>query len=148
MGVTFDIKGQSAVITGGAGVLCAAMCRALVEAGARVAVLDLRAESAEALAAELGENAIGLACDVLNKASIEAAAQKILQAFTKVDILINGAGGNHPSATTGPDKKFFDLPIDAFGKVMNLNILGTILPSMVFGKAMAERGDSFVVGQS
>ncbi|HNT22842.1 MAG TPA: SDR family oxidoreductase [Anaerolineales bacterium] len=148
MGVTFDIKGQSAVITGGAGVLCAAMCRALVEAGARVAVLDLRAESAEALAAELGENAIGLACDVLNKASIEAAAQKILQAFTKVDILINGAGGNKPQATANSEQSFFDLPADALRWVFDLNLMGTVLPSQVFGKIMAEQKNGVIINIS
>ncbi len=148
MAVSFDIKGQVAVVTGGAGVLCAAMCHALIEAGARVAVLDLRAESAEALAKELGENAIGLACDVLNKHSIETAAQEILRSFTRVDILINGAGGNRPQATTTLEQSFFDLPSEALRWVFDLNLLGTVLPSQVFGKLMAEQKSGTIINIS
>jgi NAD(P)-dependent dehydrogenase (short-subunit alcohol dehydrogenase family) len=137
MSISFDVQGKVAVVTGGAGVLCAAMCRALAEAGAKVAVLDLRLEPAESLAAELGNGAIGVACDVLDKASIETAAEKVLEAFGCVDILINGAGGNKPQATTSPEQSFFDLPADALRWVFDLNLMGTILPSQVFGKIMA-----------
>src|SRR5512137_2459232 len=96
---SFSLSGQTAVVTGGAGVLCAAMCRALAGAGANVAVLDLNAAAAESLAAELGENAIGVACNVLERSSVEAAAQAVLAKFGRVDMLINGAGGNKPAAT-------------------------------------------------
>jgi len=113
MSVSFDVQGKVAVVTGGAGVLCAAMCKALAEAGAKVAVLDLRLEPASALAAELGNGAIGVACNVLDKASVEAAAQKVNETYGRVDILINGAGGNKPQATTNPEQPFFDLPADA-----------------------------------
>ena len=135
----FDVQDKVAVVTGGAGVLCATLCRALAEAGAKVAVLDLRPEPAEALAAELGNGAVGIACNVLDKPSIESAAQKVIELFGRVDILINGAGGNKPQATTNAEQPFFDLPADALRWVFDLNLMGTILPSQVFGKIMAEQ---------
>jgi NAD(P)-dependent dehydrogenase (short-subunit alcohol dehydrogenase family) len=124
------------------------MCRALAEAGAKVAVLDLRPEPAQALAAELGNDSIGIACNVLDKASIEAAAQKALEIFGRVDILINGAGGNKPQATTNAEQSFFDLPADALRWVFDLNLLGTILPSQVFGKIMAEQKNGVILNIS
>ncbi|MFZ5821435.1 MAG: SDR family oxidoreductase [Chloroflexota bacterium] len=148
MNVSFDIRGQVAVVTGGAGVLCAAMCRALAEAGAKVAVLDVRLEPAAALAAELGRGAIGLECNVLDKASIESAAAKVLDTFGRVDILINGAGGNKPQATTNPEQSFFDLPADALRWVFDLNLMGTMLPSQVFGKIMAGQRSGVIVNLS
>lgn len=144
----FDVRGKVAVVTGGAGVLCAAMCRELAAAGAKVAVLDLRPEPAEALAAELGNGAIGVACNVLDKASMEAAAQKVAEIYGRVDILINGAGGNKPQATTNPQQPFFDLPSDALRWVFELNLMGTILPSQVFGKIMAEQGSGVILNIS
>jgi len=139
MSVSFNVQDKVAVVTGGAGVLCATLCRALAEAGAKVAVLDLRPEPAEALAAELGNGAVGIACNVLDKPSIESAAQKVLELFGRVDVLINGAGGNKPQATTNAEQPFFDLPADALRWVFDLNLMGTILPSQVFGKIMAEQ---------
>ena len=146
--LTFNLDQKVAVVTGGAGVLCAAMCRTLAQAGARVAVLDLRVDSAEALAAELGDGAIGIGCNVLDRASIETAAQKVMDAFGRVDILINGAGGNKPQATTTPDQSFFDLPADALRWVFDLNLMGTILPSQVFGKIMAEQKSGVILNIS
>lgn len=144
----FDLTGKSVAITGGGGVLCGAIAECLASAGARVAVLDLKVEAAQAVADRInksGGKAVAVAANVLERPSMEAAYEKCVEAFGQVDILVNGAGGNHPAATTGPDKRFFDLPIDAFGKVMDLNIIGTILPSMVFAKAMAERGDGVIL---
>ena len=146
--LTFNLDQKVAVVTGGAGVLCAAMCRTLAQAGARVAVLDLRVDSAEALAAELGDGAIGIGCNVLDRASIETAAQKVMDAFGRVDILINGAGGNKPQATTTPDQSFFDLPADALRWVFDLNLMGTLLPSQVFGKIMAEQKSGVILNIS
>ena len=148
MSISFDVQGKVAVVTGGAGVLCASMCRVLAEAGAKVAVLDLRLEPAEALAAEIGNGAIGVACNVLDKASNEVAAQKVLDAFGCVDILINGAGGNKPLATTNPEQSFFDLPADAVRWVLDLNLMGTILPSQVFGKIMAGQKSGVIINIS
>ena len=139
MNTSFDIQGKVAVVTGGAGVLCAAMCQALAHAGAKVAVLDLRGDSAGSLAAEIGNGALGLACNVLDKESVEAAARQVLDAFGRVDILINGAGGNKPQASTGIDQSFFDLPADALRWVFDLNLMGTILPSQVFAKIMVDQ---------
>lgn len=150
----FTVTNQVAVVTGGAGVLCATMCKALAEAGAKVAVLDLRLEPAESLAAELGNGAtgarqgMGVACNVLDKASVEAAAAQVLEAFGRVDILVNGAGGNKPQATTNAEQTFFDLPADALRWVFDLNLMGTILPSQVFGKIMAAQKSGVILNLS
>lgn len=138
----YDFSGRAAVVTGGAGVLCASMCRALADAGAAVAILDLNQPAAEQLAADIqaaGGKAVGLGCDVLDRASIQAAADAVLERFGRVDILINGAGGNKPAATTSPDMPFFDLPADALRWVFDLNLIGAILPSQVFARIMAEQ---------
>jgi len=148
MNIAFDVQGKVAVVTGGAGVLCTAMCRALAAAGAKVAILDLRQEPAEALAAELGNEAIGIACNVLDKTSLESAAQKVLDTFGGVDILINGAGGNKPQATTNPEQSFFDLPAEALRFVLDLNLIGIMLPSQVFGKIMAEQDRGVILNIS
>jgi len=135
-------SGTVAVVTGGGGVLCSAMSRALSDAGAKVAVLDINPEAAEKVAEAIhagGGEALGVRCDVLDRASIEAAAEKICTAFGRVDILVNGAGGNKPQATTGPDAAFFDLPPDALRWVFDLNLMGVVLPSQVFGKPMARQ---------
>lgn len=136
----YNFNGQVAVVTGGAGVLCAAMCRVLAEAGAKVVVLGRRLEPAQRLADEIravGGEALALAADVCNRASVEAAAETILQTYGRVDILINGAGGNKPQAITNPEQSFFDLPAEALRDVFDLNVMGTVLPSQVFGKLMA-----------
>jgi len=145
------IAGQVTVVTGGAGVLCTALCRVLATAGARVAVLDLDADGARSLAATLdstGAQAIGVGCDVLSRSSLEAAAEEVVGAFGRVDILVNGAGGNHPQATSGTERSFFDLPEGALRRVFDLNLLGTILPSQVFGRLMAERGEGVILNIS
>ena len=147
----FRVENKVAVVTGGAGALCASMCRALAEGGAKIAVLDLRQDLAESLASELrvdGAEAIGLACNVLEKASVEAAAGETLARFGKVDILINGAGGNKPQATTNAEQSFFDLPAEAVRWVFDLNLMGTILPSQVFGKIMAVQKEGVILNIS
>ena len=139
----FQLSGKVAVITGGAGVLCGAMSRALSQLGVKVAVLDIVVEEAKKVASEIvyarGE-AIGVECDVLDKTSLEAARDEVLARFSHVDILINGAGGNKKQASTSPDLPFFDLPSDAIRWVFDLNLLGTLIPSQVFGKSMVEQG--------
>jgi NAD(P)-dependent dehydrogenase (short-subunit alcohol dehydrogenase family) len=147
----YDISAKVAVVTGGAGVLCAAMCHALAEAGAKVAVLDLNARAAEGLADAIrstGGQAIHVACDVLERASIESAAREVLAKFGRVDILINGAGGNNSQATTTTEQSFFDLPAEAFRWVLELNLMGTLLPSQVFGRIMAEQGSGVILNIS
>jgi NAD(P)-dependent dehydrogenase (short-subunit alcohol dehydrogenase family) len=134
------LSGKSGVVTGGGGVLCGAMCRALAGAGAKVAVLDLKPEAADRVVKEIrsgGGTAVGVECDVLDRKSLDAAADKVLAAYGRVDFLINGAGGNKPQATTGADAPFFDLPPDALRRVFDLNLMGVVLPSQVFGRYLA-----------
>ena len=146
-----ELSQQVAVVTGGAGVLCAALCKALAESGASVAILDLNEKAAQDLAADIRSNgglASGFRCNVLDKANIEVVAGEVIAEFGQVDILINGAGGNKPQATTNQDLKFFDLPADAFRWVFDLNMLGTILPTQVFAKMMAEQGSGIILNIS
>jgi NAD(P)-dependent dehydrogenase (short-subunit alcohol dehydrogenase family) len=147
----FTLEGKVAAVTGGGGVLCGAISRALGRMGTRVAVLDLFPEAAQRVVSDIaaaGGEALAIRCDVLDRASVEAAAQKVLEAFGRVDILVNGAGGNKREATTAPDLSFFDLPADAVQWVFNLNFVGSLLPSQVFGKVMAEQGEGIVLNTS
>lgn len=147
----YDFSDLCAVVTGGAGVLCAEMCRALASLGAKVAILDLNLANAEKLADEIQENggtALGIACNVLDKESVQAACDQVISAFGKVDILINGAGGNKAQATTSAELPFFDLPHDALRWVFELNLMGTILPSQVFGKKMAMQEQGVILNIS
>lgn len=148
MNQLFDISGRTVAITGGGGVLCGGLARYLAAQGMQIAVLDLKQEAAQVVAKEItgaGGKAVAVGCNVLQRQSIELAYIRCEQLLGRIDVLINGAGGNHPMATTGPDKPFFDIPADAFEKVMDLNILGTVLPSMVFGKPMAQRGEGLIL---
>jgi NAD(P)-dependent dehydrogenase (short-subunit alcohol dehydrogenase family) len=136
----FTLEGKTAAVTGGGGVLCSAIARSMVAAGARVAVLDHKKHQADSVAHLIqseGGQAVGIECDVLIKNSVTAAAEQILEQYGGIDILVNGAGGNRPQATTTPDVSFFDLPGDAFQNVFDLNFIGTVLPSQVIGRSMA-----------
>jgi NAD(P)-dependent dehydrogenase (short-subunit alcohol dehydrogenase family) len=147
----FDLRGKVAVITGGGGVLCGALSRALGKAGVKVAVLDIAIGPAEKVAQDIvagGGEAIAVRCDVLDRSSIEGARDAVVAAFGRVDILINGAGGNKREATTGPDMPFFDLPADAVQWVFNLNFIGTLLPSQVFGRLIADQGTGSILNIS
>lgn len=147
----YDFTGQTVVLTGGAGVLGSEIALALASCGAQMAILDLRVEQGQALLERMGkhaENAALIQVDVLKADSVRRAADEVLARFGKVDCLINGAGGNQPQATTGPAQKFFDLPADALRWVFDLNIIGTIIPSQVFGKIMAERGSGIILNIS
>jgi NAD(P)-dependent dehydrogenase (short-subunit alcohol dehydrogenase family) len=144
----FSVAGMTAAITGGGGILCSGIAECMAAAGMSVAVLDLAKDAAAKVAHrinEAGGTAFAVECNVLERDSVQAACDECIKTFGPVDCLVNGAGGNHPSATTGPDKKFFDLPIDAFRNVMDLNIIGTVLPSMIFGRAMAERKEGVML---
>ena len=135
------LDGEIAAVTGGGGILCGAMSKALARAGAKVAVLDLRREAAEAVAGDIraaGGRAAAVACDVLRKESVEEAAAQIeADLGGPVTILVNGAGGNLREATTGPQQEFFDLSLNAIRAVFDLNFMGTLLPCQVFGRRMA-----------
>ena len=147
----FDVSGQVAVVTGGGGVLCGAMSRALAKAGVKVAVLDILPEAAQKVVDDItagGGEAMAVKADVLSRESLEAARDAVLEKWGRVDILINGAGGNKKQATTTPEQPFFDLPPDAVQWVFNLNFLGTFLASQVFGKVMVEQGKGNIINIS
>jgi len=147
----FDLTGKVTVITGAGGVLCGTMAKALAKAGAKVAALDLIKEAAVKVADDIkadGGEAIAIKCDVLQKDSLEAAKEKVNAEFGKIDILINGAGGNKKEATTSPDLPFFDLPLDAIRFVFDLNFIGTLLTTQVFGKEMAENDSGIILNIS
>ncbi len=151
MNALFDLRGTTAVITGGTGVLGGAMAEGLAAAGAKVALAGRSQEKADRAAAALverGYEAIGLAMDVTDRGSVEAAAERMAGIWGPADLLVNAAGGNHPGATAFGDLSFFDLPADALRHVMDLNLTGSILPSQVFGKQMANRGSGSIVNIS
>jgi NAD(P)-dependent dehydrogenase (short-subunit alcohol dehydrogenase family) len=142
MNLNFGLESKVAVVTGGAGMLCSEISKALSDSGAKVAILDLFEEKAKDMAEIInksGGEAFGVGVDVLNKESIEKAAEAVITKWGRVDILVNGAGGNKPQATTGEKLSFFDLPQDAVQWVFNLNLMGTIMPSQVFGRYMANQ---------
>ncbi len=144
----FDIQGQTVVITGGSGHFGRAMASALAQTGAHVAILGRHIETtkavAEAIQAE-GGSALGIACDVTNRASLEQSREQITNAFGPVDILINAAGGNSPLATTSAEQSFFDLDAEAANHVFGLNFTGTFQSCQVFGRDMANRGHGCIV---
>jgi len=158
-----DVKGRVCVLTGGAGVIGASMAKALASAGIKTAIVDLNKEAAEKLAAEVEKEfnvkTIGVGASVLDKDSLIAAKAEINQKLGKIDILINGAGGNSPAATTQVeqmdknslkdlDKTFYGLGMDGFQKVYDLNFKGTLLPTMVFTMDMLEAGKGSVLNIS
>jgi len=160
-----NLKNKTAVVTGGGGVLCSVMAKALAECGAGVAVLDLRKEAADAVAGDIrkaGGRAVGVACNILERPSLEQALAAIEKEFGPVDILVNGAGGNHPKGTTSreyldPEElknkaqevvTFYDLDPKGIEFVFNLNFLGTLLPSQVFTRSMALRRSGVVINIS
>jgi len=147
----FGVQGRVAAITGGGGILCGTMGKALADLGVKVALMDIRKEAAQKIVDEItaaGGTGLAVQCDVLNRDSVIAAQDEIVKAFGSVDILINGAGGNHPKATTTPDMKFWDLPMDGFQWVFNLNFIGTVIPSQIFGETFAEQGHGDIVNIS
>jgi NAD(P)-dependent dehydrogenase (short-subunit alcohol dehydrogenase family) len=144
----FRLDGQVAAVTGGAGVLCSAMGHVLAASGAKVVLLDRFADKAEEVAQGIcaaGGSAVGMGCDVLKKDSMEAVCEQVVSQFGRVDILINGAGGNHPGATTSAETPFFDLDVTAVEKVFGLNFNGTFLSSQVFAKQMAKQKSGVIL---
>ena len=160
-----DLKGKTAVVTGGGGVLCSMFAEAIGASGAKVAVLDLNKAAADEAAKKITQNggvAKGYECNVLKRESVEACRAEILKDFGKCDILINGAGGNNPRGTTTKEyleeedlknsvegiKTFFDLDPDGVEFVFNLNFLGTLIPTQVFAKDMAENAKGNIINIS
>lgn len=159
-----NLNGRVAVITGGGGVLCGGFAKDLARQGMKVAILDLRLEAAQKVAEEIkaeGFEATGFACNVLEKESIISAREAILEKYGTCDILVNGAGGNHPSGNTTKEKfqmcdldatddvkTFFDLDSKGIEFVFNLNFLGTLIPTQVFAKDMIGKEHATIINIS
>ena len=160
--VGVDLKGKVAVVTGAGGVICSMLAEALAAAGAKVALLDLNGERAEEFAKQIvkdGGVAKGYSANVLNKQSLADCHKQVLNDLGKCDILVNGAGGNNPKATTDKEyfelgdidadtKSFFDLTEDGVGFVFNLNFLGTLLPTQEFARDMVGRKECTIINVS
>ena len=151
-----DLNGKSVAITGAGGIICGEFAKALAACGAQVALLDINYDAAEKVATEIGENAIAIRCNCLDKESIKSAYSTIIGAFGKVDILINGAGGNNPKATcdnetmspemlgTAGLKDFFALDESGLKFVFDLNITSAFLVTQVFAEGMVETGGNII----
>jgi len=147
----YDFTDKTVVVTGGNGVLGRDMVSALVGCAANVAILDRITQLPEEFKQELDGKTgqyLTLEGDVLSRSALISAAKSIQDKFGRIDCLINGAGGNHPKATTNPENTFFDLPEDAVRFTTDLNLMGTILPSQVFGKIMAEQKSGVILNVS
>jgi NAD(P)-dependent dehydrogenase (short-subunit alcohol dehydrogenase family) len=158
-----DLNGKVCVITGGGGVIGAVLAKGLASVGAKVAILDIKKEFADKVADEIvrdfGTEAIGVEANVLDKSSLEESKKIVVKKFGLIDILINGAGGNSPKATTKEEfitdenvksleNTFFGLELEGFQKVFDLNFLGTLLPTMVYAKEMVERKSGVILNVS
>jgi NAD(P)-dependent dehydrogenase (short-subunit alcohol dehydrogenase family) len=146
----FDIRGRVAAITGGYGVLGSAIGRGLARAGARIAIVGRRAAAAEREAEIItheGGEAIALVADVLDREQMQSAAEQLVRAWGRIDVLVNAAGGNVARARSDTTS-VFDIPLDAFDEVLRLNLHGTVIPSMVIGEQMAKQRTGSIVNVS
>jgi NAD(P)-dependent dehydrogenase (short-subunit alcohol dehydrogenase family) len=147
----FNLEGRVAVITGGGGVLASEIGHGFAQAGIKVVFLDINEEAAKAAALKVEEQggvAIGLKTNVLDMDALNATCSVILAKFGKIDILVNAAGGNMAGASVNPGQTIFDLSIDALDKVTDLNFKGTVLPSLVFGRVMADQKSGNIINIS
>ena len=145
------LAGTVAVVTGGSGGLGSGFAETLAGAGAKVAGMGRHLESCERVAERIrqrGGDASAVACDVMDRATLERAAQAVHEHYGPIDILVNGAGGNDPQATTGEHRSFFDLDPDALRRVVDLNLVGTLQACQVFGRDMADRGEGTIINIS
>jgi len=147
----FNIENKVAVLTGGAGVLAGSMAKGFLNAGVKVVLLDINETNLSKRVEELKKespNIIGLKCNVLDEESIKTAKDNIIKEFGRIDILVNAAGGNMAGATIGLDQTIFDLQFEGFKKVTDLNLNGTVLPTLIFGKEMADKKSGSVINIS
>ena len=144
----FDVKDRVIVITGATGVLGRAMVRHFAEEGAKVVILGRNKQVGNQLADEAvkaGGTAVFYTTDVLDKERLEQNYADIMERFGRIDVLINGAGGNMPGATIAPDKTLFDLDLEAMRQVVDLNLFGTVLPTMIFARAMVAQKQGSII---
>jgi NAD(P)-dependent dehydrogenase (short-subunit alcohol dehydrogenase family) len=147
----FDIKSKVILLTGGCGILGSSMAKHLAGEGAIVVILDRDVTGGKQLAADIkkrGGVSLFLETDVLNKEVLIQNKQAILDAYGQIDVLINLAGGNMAGATIPPEKTFFDLDVEAFRKVVDLNLFGTVLPTMVFAEVMVAQKKGSIINIS
>lgn len=147
----FDIKEKVILITGGYGVLGTSISKYLAAQGAKIVILGRNKEKGNKLAKEIvasGDEAVFLESDVMNEQILIQNREEIIRQYGKIDVLINAAGGNMPGATIAPDKTIFDLKLDDFKTVVDLNLFGTALPTSVFAKAMVDGGEGTILNFS
>jgi NAD(P)-dependent dehydrogenase (short-subunit alcohol dehydrogenase family) len=147
----FNIKGKVAVLTGGGGVLAGEMAKAFLNAGVKVVLLDINEDNLKKKIAEFSKSddeLVGIKCNVLDEESLKNVNAEILSRFKRIDILVNAAGGNTAGGTVGLDQTVFDLQYEQFKKVSELNFNGTVLPTLVFGKTMAEQKSGSIINIS
>lgn len=146
----FGLEGKVAVVTGGGGVLGGSISKSLVEAGVAVIILDIREEAIERRIDELAPlgRVHGFVCDILNMDSLKDIAAKIVAQYGQIDLLINAAGGNIPGATLTEQQTIFDMQMEDFNKVTNLNLNGSVMPCLVFGEVMAKNGKGSIINIS
>ena len=144
----FCIKDKVIILTGGCGVLGTEMSQYLAKQAAKIVILDKEKDKGEKLVSKIksdGGDALFLFSDVLNKELLEQNKDEIIKTYGKIDVLVNAAGGNMTGATIAPNKTIFDLEIEAFKKVVDLNLFGTVIPTMVFAKAMVDNGAGNII---
>jgi len=147
----YDFRDKTVVVTGGTGVLGGEIAAALAGCNANVAICDLNTKLSSKLNLKFKDTPGKIEiheCNVLDRESLQSVVKKIVQVNGSIDFLINAAGGNHPLATTSADMSFFDIPLDAFNKVLNLNLIGTVLPSQVIGQLFKEQKHGIILNVS
>ena len=151
MNELFNISGKTVVMTGATGILGSCISRYLAHEGAIMIIMGRNHEHGNSLVkdiTEAGGTALFLPCDVLDRPSLERCRDTVLKQYGRIDVLINAAGGNMPGATIPTDKTFFDMSTEDFKKVVDLNLLGTVLPTQVFAEDMATRKKGVIVNFS
>lgn len=147
----FSVKDRVVILTGGGGILAGEMAKGFLTAGAKVILLDINKENVQKKVDELkndNNQIVGYKCNILEQENIEKVQKKILEKFERIDVLINAAGGNMPGATIELDQSVFDLNIEDFKKVTDLNLNGTVLPTLIFGKTMVNQKKGSIINIS